>query len=75
MATAKKSIKGKTAKKPVAKAASKPVAHKTKVVRAAKHKSVKKVDYYPNRMTFWISAAAVLILMFLAILCVYNANA
>ncbi len=47
-------------------AAKKPTA--ARVRKAAKNK----VDYYPNRMTFWVSAAAGSIIVLIAVIIAYN---
>lgn len=64
-----------TVKKPSVKksqsAAIKPAVKKAKKVVAKKAVSTK-VDYYPNRMTFWVSAAAGSLIVLLAVICAYN---
>ena len=63
MATTRKATKT-VAKKAPAKAVKKPV--KKSVAKSTK------VDYYPNRMTFWISAAAGSLIVLIAVMCAYN---
>lgn len=63
----KKATSTVAAKKSVPKAVKKTT--KTKKVATRKSNTV---DYYPNRMTFWTSFAAVVILVFLALLIAIN---
>lgn len=53
----------KTSKKSTKAPAKKPSVRKAKSV---------KVDYYPNRMTFWVSAAAGSLIVLLAVIITYS---
>lgn len=64
MATAKKSSGKKTTKSTAVKTIKKPVARKKPVSN--------KVDIYPNRMTFWVAAAAGSLLVLFAVLIAYS---
>ena len=76
MATAKKPQVKNPAKSRVAKVAKKAPAAKVKKVTAKKFTPKapvsNKVDYYPNRMTFWVSAAAGSLIVLIAVICAYN---
>lgn len=63
MASVKKSSVKKTSKVAANKVAKKP---------AARKKSANKVDYYPNRMAFWVSAAAGSVLVLWAVMVAYT---
>lgn len=76
MATAKKPQVKQPIKAGTAKVVKKTTASKAK--KAVVKKSVAKtpvstkVDYYPNRMTFWVSAAAGSLIVLIAVICAYN---
>ena len=44
----------------------------TRKQRAPRKAVSHKVDYYPNRMTFWVSAAAGSLIVLVALICAYN---
>lgn len=72
MATAKNSHAKKPLKAANAKVVKKPAKKVAAKKTAAKKPASNKVDYYPNRMTFWVSAAAGSIIVLIALICVYN---
>lgn len=45
---------------------------KAAAVRRPRIKGARKVDIYPNRMTFWVSAAAGSLLVLLAVIVTYR---
>lgn len=64
----------KTVKKPRTQTTKSASSKKAKPA-AAKSRAVKtstKVDYYPNRMTFWVSAAAGSILVLISVIVAYS---
>ena len=68
MTSAKKSSVKRPAKQTAAKTTKK-AAVRSKVVRK---KASSKVDYYPNRMVFWVSAAAGSVIVLWAVMILYS---
>lgn len=68
MTSAKKSSGKKAVKATVAKTVKKPATRSS----SARKKASNKVDYYPNRMSFWVSAAAGSVVVLWAVMVAYS---
>ena len=68
MTSAKKSPSKKSVKTAATKTVKKPAVRS----KAARKKTSNKVDYYPNRMSFWVSAAAGSVVVLWAVMVAYS---